>query len=122
MPKFVEMDDKTTFAAQMAEEVGTVILVNQFLVEPDDAEQFLKRWAEDAAIMKRQPGFISAQLHKGVGGSRVFLNYTVWESVADFKRAFNNPEFRANIESYPPSVVASPHLFQKIAVPRICVD
>ena len=51
----------------------------------------------------------------------MFVNYAVWESVADFKRAFNNAEFQARIQDYPPSVVASPHLFQKIAVPRVFV-
>jgi hypothetical protein len=37
--------------------------------------------------MKRQPGFISAQLHRGIAGS----------------------------------VVARPHLFEKVAVPGICI-
>ena len=73
-------------------------------------------------MTKQQPGFISTQLHKGIGGSRVFVNYAVWESVADFKRAFNDPEFQARMQDYPSSVVASPHLFQKVAVPRVCVD
>ena len=122
MPKFVEMDDRTTVHAQMEQERGPVILVNQFTVEPDEVEQFLSLWAEDAAIMKRQPGFISAQMHKGVGSSRVFLNYAVWESMAQFKRAFNHPEFQAKIRMYPSTVIASPHLFQKIAVPGICVE
>jgi len=122
MPKFVEMDERTPVRSQMEQEDGPVILINQFFVEPEDAEQFLELWAEDAAIMKRQPGFISAQMHKGVGESRVFLNYAVWECVADFKRAFQNPEFQANIGTYPSRVVASPHLFKKLAVAGICVD
>ncbi|MBZ5728225.1 MAG: antibiotic biosynthesis monooxygenase [Acidobacteriia bacterium] len=116
------MDDRTSVRTQMEQEHGPVILINQFVVEPEDAEGFLKLWAEDAAIMKRQPGFISAQMHKGVGDSRVFLNYAVWESVADFKRAFHNPEFQAKIRAYPSSIVASPHLFKKLSVPGICVD
>jgi heme-degrading monooxygenase HmoA len=121
MPRFVEMDDRTTLLTQLEQEFGTVVLINEFTVEPEDEEQFLKAWAADAAVMKRQPGFISTQLHKGVGGSRVFVNYAVWESAADFKQAFNNPEFRATMRDYPPNTVASPHLFQKVAVARICV-
>src|SRR5262249_50751216 len=122
MPTFVEMDDKTAVHAQMEEEVrGPVVLVNQFTIEPDEADKFLKLWAEDAAIMKRQPGFIFTQMHKGIGSSRVFLNVAIWESIGAFKRAFSNPEFQARIRAYPPSVVTSPHLFQKIAVPGICV-
>lgn len=122
MPTFVEMDDKNPISAQMHQECGPVILINKFTVEPEHTEQFLKQWALDAAFMRRQPGSISAQLHKGIGASRIFLNYAVWESVADFKRAFNNPEFQKTIREYPASVVALPHLFQKIAVPGICVD
>jgi heme-degrading monooxygenase HmoA len=37
---------------------------------------------------KAQPGFISTQLHHGIAGSNVFLNDAVWQSVADFCRAF----------------------------------
>ncbi|HEX4080460.1 MAG TPA: hypothetical protein VHX61_16480 [Rhizomicrobium sp.] len=32
-----------------------------------------------------------------------------------------NPEFRAKLATYPASAVASPHLFQKVTVPDICV-
>ncbi|HEV2358464.1 MAG TPA: antibiotic biosynthesis monooxygenase family protein [bacterium] len=121
MPRFVEMDDRTTLRAQMEQKSGTVILINEFTVEPEDEEQFLKAWAADAALMKRQPGFISTQLHRGIGGSRVFVNYAVWESAADFKQAFNNPEFQAKMKDYPRDTAASPHLFQKVAVARICL-
>jgi hypothetical protein len=52
----------------------------------------------------------------------VFVNYAVWESTEHFKRAFGNPEFQSKLKDYPSSAVASPHLFQKVAVPGICVD
>ncbi len=121
MPKFTEMDDRVTLFAQMEGEGGPVILINQFNVAPEGVEQLLRAWTEDAAFMKRQSGFISTQLHRGIAGSCVFINYAVWESVADFKRAFNHPEFQSHLKSYPPSTVASPHLFTKLAVPGICV-
>ncbi|MGE5706542.1 MAG: antibiotic biosynthesis monooxygenase family protein [Nitrososphaerales archaeon] len=46
-------------------------------VEPDKVEEFLKDWAEDAANFKQQPGFISTQLHKGIGKSSILINYAV---------------------------------------------
>jgi heme-degrading monooxygenase HmoA len=60
--------------------------------------------------MKRQPGYISAQLHRGIGASRVFLNYAIWESVADFKLAFHNPAFTGDHTRVPGggSGIASP--------------
>jgi hypothetical protein len=39
------------------------------------------------------------------------MNYAVWESVADFKRAFTDPGFQSHLKKYPPSMVVSPHLF-----------
>ena len=51
----------------------------------------------------------------------MFLNYAVWESVAHFQRAYSHPDFQEAMQAYPPSAVVSPHLFQKVAVPDICV-
>ena len=121
MPKFVEMDPSITLADQLAEEIGPVVLINTLVVLPSDADGLLAAWAADASIMKRQPGFISAQLHCGIAGSGVFLNYAVWESVAQFRAAFANPEFRARLSEYPESATVSPHLFRPMAVPGICV-
>jgi heme-degrading monooxygenase HmoA len=104
----------------MATELGAVVLINVFHVKPDEAEAFIAAWTVDAQHFKRQPGFISTQLHRGLAGSGTFLNYAIWESTAHFRRAFEAPEFRAKLASYPPSTVVSPHLFQKVAVSDVC--
>jgi heme-degrading monooxygenase HmoA len=122
MLKFVEMDERVTFAEQMGQNIGPVVLINKFTVAEEDADQLVRAWAADAAWMKQQPGFISTQLHRGVGGSCVFLNYAVWESTESFRRAFASAEFKSSLGAYPSSTVTSPHLFQKVAVPGICVD
>jgi heme-degrading monooxygenase HmoA len=85
-----------------------------------DADSLLAAWAADAEVMKRQPGFVSTQLHRGIGGSGVFMNYAVWDSVAGFRAAFTNPEFQARLADYPESATASPHLVRKVAVPGLC--
>lgn len=115
------MDENVKILEQMEQDVAPVILINKFSMKAEDVDEFLRTWASGAAIMKRQPGYISAQLHHGIGGSSVFLNYAVWESTEHFKKASNNPEFKASLEELPASVVASPHLFKKVAVPGICV-
>ena len=118
----VEMDTTVTLADQLENEVGPVTLINTFRVAPEDVDRLLEAWAADAAHLKSKPGFISTQLHRGIAGSCVFLNSAVWESVEAFRSAFGDPEFQATFARYPDSTVASPHLFQKIAVPGICVD
>jgi heme-degrading monooxygenase HmoA len=122
MPTIVEMDERVTLSAQIEEKLGPVVLVNTLTAEPDEVAQLLEAWTADAAWMKQQPGFISTQLHRGIGGSRVFLNYAVWESSEHFKRAFTHPEFRSHLGRYPASSRVSPHLFQKLAIPGICVS
>lgn len=121
MPRLSEMDVRVPLRAQMQQAVGPVILINTFTVQPEDVDRLLTAWAADAAFMKRQPGFISTQLHRGIGGSSVLVNYAVWESIEDFRRAFGNPEFQSKLADYPESTVASPHLFRKVAVPGICL-
>jgi heme-degrading monooxygenase HmoA len=121
MVKFAEMDPTISLASQLADDGGAVILINTFIVPPEDADELLKAWANDAAVMKRQPGFISTQLHRGIAGSGTFLNYAVWQSTAHFRAAFSNPEFQAQLGAYPDSATASPHLFRKVEVSGICV-
>ena len=121
MVGFVEMDEKVPIQAQLEDTGGPVILINKFTVKADEAEQLVRAWTDDAAWMKRQPGFISTQLHRGIAGSGVFLNYVVWESTAHFRAAFTNPEFQAKLGHYPSSTIVSPHLFRKVAVSGICV-
>jgi quinol monooxygenase YgiN len=122
MLQLAEMDDRVRLADQLSQEVGSVILINTFRVAPEDVDALLAAWAADAAYLKQRPGFISAQLHRGIGGSGVFCNLAVWESVEAFRNAFGDPQFQATFARYPDSTVASPHLFQKVAVPGICVD
>lgn len=121
--KLVEMDEKVTLSDEMEEKnVGSVILINKFNMKPEEVDEFLQAWASDAAYFKQQPGFISTQLHRGIGGSCVFVNYAVWETTELFKKAVKNAELQSRLEKYPPSVVVSPHLFKKVAVPGICVE
>ena len=122
MLKRVETDNHVSLFEQLAQEVGPVTLVNTFRVEPEDADALLEAWASDAAYLKTKPGFISTQLHRGVAGSSAFMNVAVWDSVEAFKGAFGDPTFQEGFARYPDSTVASPHLFQKVAVPGICVD
>ena len=95
---------------QLGESNSPVVLVNVFTVDPSEADNVLV--TRDAAFMKRQQGFIWAQLHRGIGNSTTFMNYAVWESVAAFKTAFENPEFRRHIT---PSAVSRPYLSRKVS-------
>ncbi len=115
------LDPAFPIERQLAVEASPVVLVNVFTLDKADEQAFLQAWHDDALFMKQQPGFISTQLHRAIGDSPTYLNYAVWETTAHFRAAFTHPAFRAKLSVYPSSAVATPHLFQKVAVPGVCV-
>ncbi len=105
---------------QLGETTSPVVLLNLFTVAAGEEAALLAAWEHDASWMKQQPGYISTQLHRGIGGSAMFMNYAVWESVAHFTAAFSHPDFARALDAYPASAVARPHLFSRVAVPNLC--
>ena len=95
MPSMRPLDPAFPIERQIAIEASSVVLVNVFTLDKADEQIFLQAWQDDARFMKRQPGFISAQLHRALGESPTYFNYAVWASTADFRSAFMHPEFRA---------------------------
>jgi heme-degrading monooxygenase HmoA len=102
-------------------EQSPVVLVNIFKVSDTELPAVLEAWTADALWMKQQPGFISTQLHQGIAGSAVLMNYAVWESVAHFRNAFRHPDFKQSLAAYPSTTIASPHLFAKLSISNLCV-
>lgn len=120
MLRLIPMNPEFPIDRQLSVAAGPVVLINTFTVDANDVDQLISAWEVDANWMKKQSGFISTQLHRALGSAPMFLNYAVWESTEHFTRAFTNPEFQASLAAYPDSAVASPHLFQKMAVTNIC--
>ena len=120
MLRLKALDENFPIEAQLGVDQSPVVLLNLFEVDAGDEGEFMRAWETDATWMKRQPGYISTQLHRAVGSSRLFLNYAVWDSVANFRAAFTHPEFTSALAHYPPSAVAAPHLFRKLAVANLC--
>jgi heme-degrading monooxygenase HmoA len=116
------LDPNFPIERQLAIDASPVVLANIFTLDETDEVAFVKAWCDDAGFMKRQPGFVSTQLHRAIGPSSAYFNYAIWESTAHFRAAFTHPEFRANLAAYPSSAVAIPHLFKKIAIPNVCAE
>lgn len=118
--KFKPLDERFSLKHQLGISAAPIVLINIFKVDAADEADFLENFEASGSIFTKQPGHISSQLHRAVGDSPIFFNYVVWESTETLRAAFANPKFVAKVSSYPASVVASPHLFQKIAVPGLC--
>ncbi|EPY4553289.1 antibiotic biosynthesis monooxygenase family protein [Klebsiella variicola] len=92
------------------------MLINLFT----DEAGFMDAFRAAARVITKQLGFISMQLHRASGDSPTYLNYVMWESTEAVRATFTDPAFPAKLPPNPSSVVASPHLFQKVAVPGFC--
>lgn len=118
---FKPLDEKFPFDRQLGIAAAPLVLISLFtVVEPADEAGFLDAFRAAAGVITKQPGFISMQLHRAIGDSPTYLNYVVWKSTEAVRAAFTDPAFLAKLPAYPSSVVASPHLFQKVAVPDFC--
>ena len=97
-----------------------MVLIHQFTVRPEEADQLLRAWSP----MRPISSGVRLHLRPNAPWNRercVFLNYAVRESVGQFPAAFQRPESRERLAAYPPNTVTSPHLFQRVHVPNICV-
>jgi heme-degrading monooxygenase HmoA len=88
------LDLNVPISKQLESDASPTVLINLFPVAEADVPGLQTAWEADANWMKRQPGYISTQLHRAIGGSHLFLNYAVWESAAHFRSAFNHPDFQ----------------------------
>lgn len=120
MIKLADLDESTPYLSQLKETAGPVTIINTFVAPEGKADEVRAAWEQDSAYMKTKPGFISAQLFRGIGSSRVFTNVAVWESTEHLLAAFGTPEFARHLERYPDGTVTYPHLYQKAAVEGIC--
>jgi heme-degrading monooxygenase HmoA len=122
MFNFQQLDASTPFQEQLQETTGPIVLINTFVLDTEGTvEQVMAAWQNDAGFMKAQPGFISAQLHRGVGSSRLVTNVSVWESTEALRNAVLSPEFREKAQGYPPGIKVYPQIVQKVAIDGVCV-
>ena len=67
-----------------------VTLVNVFDVNPAKADELVALLNEATeGVMRDLPGFVSANIHKSLDGSRV-INYAQWRSKEDFEAMRSN--------------------------------
>jgi len=85
-----------------------VVLINPFGVPDGREQEALADWEAAAEFLRKQPGYISTNLHEAIApGARFhFINVARWESPEAFQAAVSSPEFQKLVES---TVENSPH-------------
>src|SRR6266568_5168485 len=102
----------TSFGAQLDENVGPVMVLNIFTFPAGKSDAFVETWTAAAETMKKQPGFISAQLRRAVGNDEAVVNLAVWESTEALKNAVQSDDALKAHEWELEGVVARPLLLE----------
>jgi heme-degrading monooxygenase HmoA len=69
-----------------------VTLINVFTVAPEDQQRLVDVLVDATqAVMRKQPGFVSANIHRSLDGTRV-TNYAQWQSREAFEAMLRDRE------------------------------
>jgi len=68
-----------------------VTLINVFTVDPENQQRLVELWQRATdGVMRHLPGFISANVHRSLDGTKV-VDYAQWESQEAFNQMLQNP-------------------------------
>jgi heme-degrading monooxygenase HmoA len=101
-------------------------LINTFTVAPERQEELVNLLIEATdQVMKRLPGFVSANIHRGLDGRHV-ANYAQWRSRDDLEAMLRHPAALPHLkEATALAIAVDPHVYdvaavrEKARVPRI---
>jgi len=90
-----------------------VTLINVFTVTPENQQRLLDLLVvATETVMNKLPGFVSANLHKSLDGTRL-VNYAQWRSKEAFKVMLEDPEAMAHMrEAERIAEKFEPHLYE----------
>lgn len=93
--------EQTLLAKSSSTQEPLVTLANQFIVSKEQLPSFLDRWAEIGKYMRKQPGFVSAELQKDILNSQEWVMSEQWTSLDAYKRAVSTEAFQSLVQNFP---------------------
>jgi quinol monooxygenase YgiN len=95
-----------------------VALINVFSCTPDNQQRLIEAWQRGTdELMRYLPGFISANIHRGLDGTKV-INYAQWASRDGFQASFANPRVAAYFDELGQLGTPAPVLAEVVSVHR----
>ncbi|HWR24882.1 MAG TPA: antibiotic biosynthesis monooxygenase family protein [Methanosarcina sp.] len=96
----------------ISKENKLITLINVFTVDPQDQQVLIDILVEATEkVMKNIQGFISANIHKSLDGTKV-VNYAQWESKEAFEAMLLNEEAKPHMARAASIAKFEPHLYQ----------
>jgi heme-degrading monooxygenase HmoA len=91
-----------------------VTLINIFTVAPENQQKLVDMLIEATKkSMSKVPGFVSANIHKSMDGTRV-ANYAQWQTAEDFEAMMKNPEALAHMGPIKEIAEFDAHLYEVV--------
>ena len=104
----------------IAKDRDLVTLINVFTVAPEDQQRLVDVLVDATqAVMRNQQGFISANIHRSLDGTRV-TNYTQWRSPEAFEAMLGDREAAEHMgEAAKIAESFEPHLYEVTFVEEV---
>ena len=88
-----------------------ITLINVFTVEPDQQQRLVDLLdSATAQVMRHRSGFVSANLHASLDGTRV-VNYAQWQDQASFEAMLADPAAREHMDALRGLATVEPRLY-----------
>jgi quinol monooxygenase YgiN len=100
----------------IATDQDVATLINVFIVTRMTQQPLVDLLSEATEqVMRHRPGFISANIHASIDGTRV-VNYAQWRSRDDFLAMLDDPTAREHMNATGSLATAEPHLYEVTSV------
>ncbi len=97
-------------------DTDVLTLINVFTVEPERQRELVELLDQATEqVMRHRPGFISANIHASLDGTRV-ANYAQWRSRDDFSAMLADPVAQEHMQQAGSLGSAEPQLYTVSAV------
>lgn len=104
--------------ACISADAGVLTLINVFTVDPAHQQELVAAWqAATEQVMRHQPGFVSASIHRSLDGTKV-INYAQWHSREAFAAMFQDPRASAHLNKLAEIGTPAPTLCEVVSVHR----
>lgn len=78
-----------TDPTKISKDANLVTVINKFSVNPENHQKLIKLLDNLKKIIEKQPGFISANVHKSFEGNRI-VSYAQWKTKEDYQAVYTN--------------------------------
>ena len=81
----------------LSKDANLVTVINKFSVEPENHKRLLQLLDDLRAVVEKQPGFISANVHKSFEGTRI-VSYAQWNTKEDYQAIYTNSDAKSILD------------------------